>query len=708
MEGRGERPGVVHPAWEGAMTKPGATIDTEAAPADWPRQVARAMVSPVVETATAQGYDERRTMQAWEVFVSSGRLDSDSTVVRAAIRHSWERSMTLGVDAQGRGSHRSTPADNMQQLQLDNEDILVSARAAFQHITDILSEAGSMAVVTDAKGVILDVGGNERTIDRGHEIRLEVGAAWGESVAGTNGIGTALATGQPVHVHAGEHFCQGVKHWACIGAPIHDPLDDSVIGLIDLSGPQGTFNRHSVALAMMSAAQIERALAERLAMDRIRLLEATLDRQHGPAPPDGMIVLDRLGRVLHFTESARRRWHDIGNLPNLKVSQRIACFDGRTRADDIASHLPVSLRGQSVEPLVIGGVLRGAMLVMKARPRPMPPAVMPASSPTIAAARARIVGASEALQQAVDRVIRASRGKTAILLEGETGVGKELFAQLAHAVGQTTGKEPFVALNCGAIARDLLGGELFGHAPGAFTGATREGRAGRFEHASGGTLSLDEIGEMPLDLQPYLLRALEERAVYRLGESKARPIDVRLVASTNRNLKQEVEEGRFRRDLYYRIGVVRITIPPLRQRSGDIAYLVDHFNTLLSTQYGREPLRFEPAVLAFLDLYDWPGNVRELRNVVEGLVLMSTGDTVTFADLPEEMTEPKHGGRGPLPPSAAHESSQQGPRLEDAERHAIEQAIADAHGNVSVAADRLGVARSTIYRKLQQYRSFGP
>jgi transcriptional regulator with PAS, ATPase and Fis domain len=219
---------------------------------------------------------------------------------------------------------------------------------------------------------------------------------------------------------------------------------------------------------------------------------------------------------------------------------------------------------------------------------------------------------------------------------------------------------------------------------------------------------------MPLDLQPYLLRALEERAVYRLGESKPRPVNVRLVASTNRNLKQEMEEGRFRRDLYYRIGVVRLTIPPLRQRAGDIDFLIDHFNDHFSSVYGRDLLRFDPAMLEFLQGYDWPGNVRELRNLIENLVLMSTGGAVTFDDLPSEMTEAPH-----LPtasptlapafapkrtiPSAPTETG--GARLDETERRVIEQAIADAGGNVSVAADRLGVARSTIYRKLHQYKA---
>lgn len=532
---------------------------------------------------------------------------------------------------------------------------------------------------------------------------MEAGAAWGESLAGTNGIGTALSTGRPVHVHAAEHFCEGVKAWACVGVPIRDPLDGSVIGLVDLSGPQALFHRYNLALVMLSAGQIQQTLIERANIERIALLEASLDRVRNTGSSDGMVLLDRFGRVLHFDDVARRRWPALGANANLRIGERLAA-SGPGVATDLGFNLPEMLSGHNLEPLVSGGTVKGAMLVLGAKSRPTFVA-RATETPLVAAAKARIIGFSEPLLQAVERVVRAARGRTAILLEGETGVGKELFARLAHAVGATTGNEPFVALNCGAVSKDLLGGELFGHAPGAFTGATREGRAGRFEHANGGTLSLDEIGEMPLDLQPYLLRALEERAVTRLGESKPRPIDVRLVASTNRNLKQEVEQGRFRRDLYYRISVVRITIPPLRERVDDIAMLIDHYNRELSLRHGCPPLRFDPDVYAFLQRYAWPGNVRELRNLVEGLVLLSSGEPVGFADLPDEMRDDTAtGGNLPSGLPQREENPLASDRLEDAKRRAIEQAIADANGNVSVAASRLGVARSTIYRRIQHLK----
>jgi transcriptional regulator with PAS, ATPase and Fis domain len=353
------------------------------------------------------------------------------------------------------------------------------------------------------------------------------------------------------------------------------------------------------------------------------------------------------------------------------------------------------------------GTFSGAVLLLGPTSQPAP-AVRASTGARVAltAAREAIIGESAVLVEAIERAERAAQGRSAILLEGETGVGKELFARLIHAAGLTTGKEPFVTFNCGAVSKDLLGGELFGHAPGAFTGATREGRAGRFEIADGGVLSLDEIGEMPLDLQPYLLRILEENAVYRIGESRPRPINVRLVASTNRNLKVEAAEGRFRKDLYFRIGAVKITIPPLRNRHGDISLLIHHFNRQVAETHGAEPLRFQPAVLDLLERYEWPGNIREVRNLVESMSLMATDRTVGIDDLPEDFVEEvQHLRDASDAPAGAPEGGAEIARIDEAERRLIERTLVASGGNTSIAADRLGISRSTLYRKLQQYRA---
>jgi len=316
-----------------------------------------------------------------------------------------------------------------------------------------------------------------------------------------------------------------------------------------------------------------------------------------------------------------------------------------------------------------------------------------------------IVGESETLLAAIDVACRVARssGVTSLLIEGETGVGKELFARLVHAGSGRSENDPFIALNCGAITRELFGSELFGHVDGAFTGASRDGKAGVFEQASGGVLSLDEIGELPLEIQPFLLRVLEERVVHRIGDSRGRPVDVRLVASTNRDLKQEVAAGRFRSDLYYRIGAVSIRVPALRERGEDVLLLVEHFNRQIAAKAGSDPLQFSSRALDALLAYRWPGNVRELKNLMERLHILARNSTVDLPDLPWEITT--GGGsyttmRGDNPVAMLEAPVC---TFEDAERQAIRNALAAEGGNLSKVALRLGISRPTLYRKLEQY-----
>jgi len=303
------------------------------------------------------------------------------------------------------------------------------------------------------------------------------------------------------------------------------------------------------------------------------------------------------------------------------------------------------------------------------------------------------------MTEALGRARQLVGKQVPVLIEGETGVGKELFARAIHFAHDP--RRPFVVLNCGAVAKDLLAAELFGHVRGAFTGATSEGRAGRFELANGGTLCLDEIGELPLDLQPILLRVLEEGVIYRLGDGQPRRVEVRLLALTNRTLLDEVAAGRFRRDLYHRISVTRIRPPPLRERPGDVELLVEHFNAALAERHEVPRRRFGPEVLRLLAAYHWPGNVRELRNVVESLLLMSDAPEVRLDELAAGLSSEPIGATPAVPEAADPVTAAS---LETTERAAIVTAVRLCHGNLTAAAKSLGVSRSTLYRKVERYR----
>lgn len=278
--------------------------------------------------------------------------------------------------------------------------------------------------------------------------------------------------------------------------------------------------------------------------------------------------------------------------------------------------------------------------------------------------------------------------------------GKELFARLIHSrLGQPDA--PYVPVNCAAVSGDLIGAELFGYVDGAFTGAVRGGRPGKFEQADGGLLCLDEIGDMPIELQPYLLRALEQRAIYRMGDNKRRPVDVRLVAMTNRDLRLEIDKGTFRRDLFYRIGVVTIEVPPLRERDSDILPLIEHFSAYYANQIGRARMSFADDTIDLLLNYRWPGNVRELRNTVQRIYLVGSGPVVTRRDLPPELRDDFD-----EPEADSLESILSGNSgdLESIEASAIRRTILAEKGNLTRVAGVLGISRPTLYRKMRQYR----
>jgi two-component system response regulator AtoC len=314
--------------------------------------------------------------------------------------------------------------------------------------------------------------------------------------------------------------------------------------------------------------------------------------------------------------------------------------------------------------------------------------------------RGNIVVASSGMKAAVELAERVAQHPTTVLITGESGTGKELVARLVHqASGRADG--PFVPVNCGAIPENLLESELFGHSKGSFTGASRD-RAGLFEEANGGTLLLDEIGELPQALQVKLLRVLQEGEIRRVGESKARQLDVRILAATARDLEADVKEGVFRSDLYYRINVVRIHLPPLRHRVDDVPVLLQHFLDLFNEKLGLAIDGFEPAAIKILSGYSWPGNIRELENVVERAMVLANGDRIGEADLPEGIRDPKASIKGAAGNLSSDELSVK-KRTWELEKHLIGRALEVTGGNRTRAADLLDLSYRALLYKIRDY-----
>jgi DNA-binding NtrC family response regulator len=307
-----------------------------------------------------------------------------------------------------------------------------------------------------------------------------------------------------------------------------------------------------------------------------------------------------------------------------------------------------------------------------------------------------ILGQSKSLLYVLDMASRAAQATSTVLIRGETGTGKELLAKAIHFNSRRKGR-PFVTINCGAIPKDLLESELFGHVKGSFTGAMANKR-GKVELADGGTLFLDEIGELPLELQVKVLRLIQHGEIEKVGLAGPARVDVRIVAATNRNLQAMVEDGTFREDLYYRLAVIPLELPPLRERAGDIPELVERFFVNAKDKQGRPDLVLPPSLLAYFAGYRWPGNVRELENVIERIVVLARGDVITVEDLPDFLKRER-----PVPEELRLDLPPQGISLEGVEKELILRALEKFDWNQTHAAQYLDISRKTLIYRMEKF-----
>ncbi|MGE5246386.1 MAG: sigma-54-dependent transcriptional regulator [Betaproteobacteria bacterium] len=317
--------------------------------------------------------------------------------------------------------------------------------------------------------------------------------------------------------------------------------------------------------------------------------------------------------------------------------------------------------------------------------------------------RHQMIGESAGLRQVTADIVRAAPTNATVLIHGESGVGKELVARTIHR-NSLRARERFVQVNCAAIPEELIESELFGHEKGSFTGAT-EKQVGKFEQADRGTIFLDEVGDMSPKTQAKVLRVLQEGEVERLGSARTIKVDVRVIAATNKNLEEEIEKGRFREDLYFRLAVIPIFVPPLRERAGDIPLLVRHYMDYFSRENNVRPKRITQAALDALQRYRWKGNVRELRNTVERMLIMSGGDTIDVGDLPEVVRSTGGGARGAVAGDADPARAATLREFKDgAERAYLVAKLRENGWNISKTAEIIDTPRSNLYKKLEQYR----
>jgi len=606
--------------------------------------------------------------ELWERFVSSGR----SFVSEHPVLSRWKRALSLGVRATG--IPVATGVSDVRAYRDRAHVLLEESLPLVEPLAQELSNHGLVAVVTDTEGVILASRGGGSFVPRATRARLVEGARWDEPERGTNAIGTALAEEVPVCVIGRAHFEQGNHGLVCYATPLRD-VTGKVVGVLDVSGPVEAANPMAKLAVLATGRAIDRALGTRAFGDAIPggldVLTRVLDRSTHAA-----LLVDPRGRLLYRNTRA------------LALGDAAADALGELRPEKQR----VEVAGRSyrvhVEPITSRGGQRLASIVhLEPYSAPLPTRSS-AAFDTIVGTDARLVAAKTSAE-------RFARTELPILLLAETGTGKELFARAIHAASPRK-NGPFVAINCGAIPEALVASELFGHGPGAFTGAREKGHVGRVASAATGTLFLDEVAELPLSAQTALLRFLEDGTYNRVGESEERHADARLVCATCRDLPAMVEKGTFRRDLYFRIKGARLGLPALRERTD----LLDLARALLARLAApNEPPALLPDAEAALLGYTWPGNVRELRTAMSHALALAEGEAIDRGHLPEDL-----GAAAPPPPLPENGGASAEGSRRSAEREALRSALERARGNLSEAARMLGVARSTLYRMLVRHR----
>lgn len=654
----------------------------------------------------------------WEQFIKTGKYDAGT--VRSHIAESWVRCRLVGVNPYDGVISQSVDASQLERILKLKKKLIKVAKPVMDNLYRFVKGSGFVVVLTDESCRVMEMFCDEDTRQDPTPRHFFRGADWREGKMGTNAIATALIKGEPVQVSGAEHYCRSHHCLTCSAAPIFD-ADNNIIGVLDISGASGASHLHTLGMVAAAAEAITAQLHIEQKNHELALVNNRL-RNFFNAVSDGVLIVDKEGIVIELNPAVKTM---LGNGQNVLGTPVRRLFD--YKSSPFGKKMVITEAYNDVEVMVETkdglcyclasgmpvineqGAVTGGIIVL--RPIKQVQNLVNRFGGYYATLQfSDIIGDSIEIREVIRLATLTATTTANILLQGESGTGKEIFAQAIHN-RSTQHAGPFIALNCGAIPRELIGSELFGYEEGAFTGAKRGGKLGKFELASGGTLFLDEIGDMPLEQQIALLRVIQEKKIARIGSDKMIPVNVRLICATNKNLLHEVERGTFRQDLFYRLNVMSITLPPVRNRINDIPLLFNHFLDKLCHDWGSK-FTVEPEVFDCLKQYRWPGNVRELQNVVERAAsLASESGIIGLRHLPAEICTPSANlqpttiqlstMQPPMPTLENREQRQQ--VAKSAEKQKILMLLDRYAGNVSRVARELGVSRKTLYNKMQAY-----
>ncbi|VVN77505.1 Acetoin catabolism regulatory protein [Pseudomonas fluorescens] len=594
------------------------------------------------------------------------------------IQDSWRRCRAFGLDHQSAPSFDQLPAEGISHL-LESQHALVQTthQEVLPYYENILSNSNCLIMLADNQGQVLTSWGTQRFIEPKLARGFSAGASWRERSTGTNAIGTALACAQAVHIEHDEHFLKANRFMTGSAAPIFD-ANREIIAVLDVSSDSYLPPSHTLGMVKMMSQTVENRLILNLFGGEHFQLTFNTGLNNLDSQWAGLLIFDESGQVL----SANRR---ADNLLGISLS--------RVMIDSLFKVSLLELLNQPEGlPFALQAAGRNRFQCLLKRPKQAPvqarvfsePAAVPIGLKTLHFGDSRV-------EKAVRQAERLLEKDIPLLIHGETGVGKEVFVKALHQASSRS-QQAFIAVNCAAIPAELVESELFGYEKGAFTGANQKGSIGLIRKADKGTLFLDEIGDMPLPTQARLLRVLQERCVQPVGSSELFPVDLRIISATNRSLREQVQIGRFREDLYYRIGGLTLELPPLRERSDKQAL----FKQLW--QQHREPTQWaglSTEVLALFERHPWPGNLRQVSSVMQVALAMAEDQPIRPEHLPDDFFV----DLGQASPSAPPVMGD----LDDSQN--LQQRLAAVGGNISHLARELGVSRNTLYKRLRHATS---
>ncbi len=655
-----------------------------------------------------------KTYLEWLKFVN-GRNDIDTDLVPPYILEGWLRCRKRGLDPFHPPKKNILHHEALEKLLTDHRMLIDIAAPVLEKLFQYAKASTFGVTLFNSNGYLLQVREEDQYADTNHRFLWHPGVQWTEDYAGNNTVSVILETRKPARVIGAQHYIKHFHYVSAFSAPIFYP-DGQLAGGIALTTFLHITHPHTYGMAIAAAQAIENALKTRRALtQRNAAIDETdiiqrLQKAIVTFVPDALIAVNNEGRIYAMNERAQ----NLFGLENDDVTGRYLqdIYPGdenRAFLELIDQQASIACREVRITtPRGVGDYALTCNVITADNNAPIGKVLILSEIKRIRSLVNKFLGAKANFQfsdirsqnsqfiQAVEEARAVAENASNVLLSGESGTGKDVLAQAIHNASPRR-DGPYIAINCAAIPRDLIASELFGYAEGAFTGSRRGGNQGKFELADSGTIFLDEIAEIPFELQAVLLRVIEDKSVVRIGGTKIREVDVRIICATNRNLLTEVNKGNFRKDLYYRLNVCNITLPPLRERIDDIPLLVDTFVQKYAVSLGKTITHVDDKVLDTFFRHPWPGNVRELQNVVERMINYAPSDTLTANLIPMELIDSKDFKSLPMNFEAP----------EEVEKRMIRHLLNLKYPKKKIA-DSLKISRTTLFRKMKKYDIVDP